>query len=616
MSYFVKVDDYQTYSGHDSEFHYEYNANSGGGQAFLGGKIIDTAGIVASPSELEGLNASFALRVRDSLIDLSDGGNASYIVSPRGAGSQSMKLGVHDKVNPNLLMAAAFMLPKTCGRNMAASISVSPLTTENYWLRSMWLDVDRSENGVTTFIPKDFVFEGGLSKRPGVTAQKDAVTGDQQFFKLEYARRIEDTILLADDDSLPDYALDVLRRYRDVYLGVSAFNYQESVKSVSDLMRHLSFDYSDTYTGYSDPLVFLANLSGRGENASCVAHGGPSEIRQPRNFIFFGAPGTGKSFQLNKLANENFARENICRVTFYPDYTYAQFVGCFKPFGQIAAPLGDEAPASMKSEISYRFVPGPFLDVYMNAVQNPDELYLLIIEEINRANPASVFGDLFQLLDRSDSGRSEYDIAVPAELREYFRVFLPEYATSGHIVDPVCLLSEQGRLTKEARRLSLPPNLYLWATMNSADQGVFPMDTAFRRRWDFRYIGINEGDSGIADIVVEVGKERIFWNELRRNINDLMKRADINEDKMLGPYFVSPAALKSGRFADVFKEKVLLYLFEDAGKLKRKRLFADETASYSELCEQFDEEGVRIFKDIDIACMLAPAESDTEGFED
>ena len=135
MSYFRKISDYRTYLRHDSEFHYEFNANSGGGQAFLGGKIVDTDGNPALPSELEGLSVNFALRVREKLVSLASSGNGTYAVSPRGNGSQSMKLGVQGKVNPSNLVAAALMLPKTCGRNMACSISVSPLTCLLYTSR-------------------------------------------------------------------------------------------------------------------------------------------------------------------------------------------------------------------------------------------------------------------------------------------------------------------------------------------------------------------------------------------------------------------------------------------------------------------------------------------------
>ena len=117
----------------------------------------------------------------------------------------------------------------------------------------------------------------------------------------------------------------------------------------------------------------------------------------------------------------------------------------------------EDGTENAQSEISYGFVPGPFLETYIAAVQNPDTNYLLVVEEINRANPAAAFGDVFQLLDRDSDGRSEYEIAVPREMHEYLRVFLPEYATTAHIQDPERLLSEQLRLKDEVERLSLPP---------------------------------------------------------------------------------------------------------------------------------------------------------------
>lgn len=606
MSYFRKISDYQTYSGYDSEFHYDFNANSGGGQAFLGGRIVDTAGNQASPSELEGLNVSFALRIRDQLVSLESGGNGTYAISPRGAGSQSMKLGVQGKVNPNGLVAAALMLPRTCGRNMASSISVSPLTTDNYWLRSMWLDVDRSGVGVATFIPKDFVFEGGLSKRQGVTTQKDTVAGNQQFFKLDFDRRVEGIIMLADDETLPDYARNALRYFCDVYLGSTDYEYEKGSETVANLMRDLSLDYCDTYSGYSDPLDFLMELSGRDSEPLQVAKAVPQDIHQPRNLIYFGAPGTGKSYELNKLAVGTddeagcFDKGNVTRVTFHPDYTYAQFVGCYKPYSEVKEPKEDEPVGKIEEEITYRFVPGPFLETYIKAVQNPGVNYLLIVEEINRANPAATFGDIFQLLDRKPDGTSEYEVAVPIEMRNYLKVFLPEYATNAHIGDSVRLLSEQMRLKSGCERLSLPRNMYIWATMNSADQGVFPMDTAFKRRWDFRYMGINDGSSKLDGVAVPVGKpvRMVSWDALRRGINKVLLDAGVNEDKLLGPFFISPSRLRdTAHFTQTFMDKVLLYLFEDAAKTKKSKVFSIEgNATYSDICEDFKVRGELAFK--------------------
>ena len=152
--------------------------------------------------------------------------------------------------------------------------------------------------------------------------------------------------------------------------------------------------------------------------------------------------------------------------------------------------------------------------------------------------------------------------------------------------------------------------MFIWATMNSADQGVFPMDTAFKRRWDFTYLGIDDSDEDIRGKYVVVGskeQQRIEWNELRKAINEFLASEKINEEKQLGPYFIArsivvPAddgdEIDSKRFCDVFKHKVLMYLFDDAGKQKRGKLFegsAKGQSRYSKICEAFDEQGIGIF---------------------
>lgn len=300
---------------------------------------------------------------------------------------------------------------------------------------------------------------------------------------------------------------------------------------------------------------------------------------EPRNLIYFGAPGTGKSYELNKLAEKCFPEGNVTRVTFYPDYTYSQFVGCFKPMTEPAAGDGTKG-----TTITYRYVFGPFLKTYVEARKHPDQSYLLIVEEINRANPAAVFGDVFQLLDRRADGCSEYSVATPEEMRNQ-------------------LICELGENASDANQLAIPSNMYIWATMNSADQGVFPMDTAFKRRWDFRYMGINEGEDAdiggtpLSEIEVLCGDRKIVWNDLRHAINQFMLSDDlrVNEDKLLGPFFIAPSSLKGDRFNRVFKDKVLLYLYEDAGKMKRSRMFRHELKTYSEICDYFDEHGEGVF---------------------
>lgn len=628
MAYFSQIDSYKTYEGQDADFHYDYNGNSGGGQSFLGGQFLLNGGLT-SPAALNGMTAAFSVSYRDQdglchSVNLDTDERYMYLITPRGQGSQNMKLGLQDKIRPSLLLPAFLMLPSTCGINMAGSLEVSPLVKNNYWLRSMRLDC--SLDGSSLFlVPKDFVFGGGRKKGPD-----GKPVGDASFFKLDFEKRINDVIRLADSAvGLDTDIVNQIDYFGNLYRGHIAFEYDIANANINRLMAATAQQFPTLYSGYGDPLpTLMAFALGNETMSSPEMH--PRPIRAPRNLIFFGAPGTGKSYQLNRLAHDSFDDSRIRRVTFYPDYTYSQFVGSFKPVTRYADPKDDEPTIKEKPYISYEFVPGPFLSTYISAVQNPGENYLLIVEEINRANPAAVFGDVFQLLDRNSSGHSEYGVAVPKEMEDYLHVFLPEYATSAFINGPTALLAEQERLANEERRLSLPPNMYIWATMNSADQGVFPMDTAFKRRWDFRYMGIDEGDHkpmdaydgrSVDDFMVGVGDRRVRWNALRKALNSLMRKAGINEDKLLGPFFLSPSALSddpaavdSGQsvFVSAFKDKVLLYLYEDAGKMRRDRIFAKDGATYSELCRLFDDEGVGVFdlKEDDLEGVFVDSASD------
>ena len=217
--------------------------------------------------------------------------------------------------------------------------------------------------------------------------------------------------------------------------------------------------------------------------------------------------------------------------------------------------------------------------------------HLLIVEEINRANVAAVFGDIFQLLDRDESGVSEYPIHASEDIKNY-------------------LAKELGGNPSDFTEIQMPDNMFVWATMNSADQGVFPMDTAFKRRWDFTYLGIDDNDNDIQGKYVVVGtkeQQHIEWNSLRKAINEFLAEQKINEDKQLGPYFIARDIVvpKNGSneidskwFGDVFKHKVLMYLFDDAGKQKRTKLFEGSSKGqtrYSKICEAFDEQGIGIF---------------------
>lgn len=308
-----------------------------------------------------------------------------------------------------------------------------------------------------------------------------------------------------------------------------------------------------------------------------------------RNRVLFGAPGTGKSYTIKKEAKELIGENNeddYERVTFHPDYAYAHFVGTYKP-----VPSKD---SQGNDTITYAYVPGPFMRVYVKALKNSRNAnvrpFLLIIEEINRANVAAVFGDIFQLLDRGDDEVSEYPIQASEDIKVY-------------------LAKELGGRPEDYTKIRIPDNMFIWATMNSADQGVFPMDTAFKRRWDFTYLGIDDNDEKIRGKYVCLAddkSQKVEWNKLRKAINHFLAKEKINEDKQLGPYFISRSIvvptdgdeIDCDHFIRVFKNKVIMYLFEDAAKQKRAKLFEgcfQDSTRYSEICREFDANGIGIF---------------------
>lgn len=373
------------------------------------------------------------------------------------------------------------------------------------------------------------------------------------------------------------------------------------------------------------------------------------------NRIIFGAPGTGKS---NKLARETKGFASYERVTFHPDYTYANFVGCYKPImvrnsngavsdtnKEVVSLLTDNTKSAQEKydllyekfkndgltrlpillglytdevfktrkldgtdavgdnsvernhgkalrpyvalfsdvnaneEIAYRYVPGPFTRILVKALQDPEHAYLLLIEEINRANVAAVFGDVFQLLDRNEFGKSEYPIQISEDMKQYLQEKL-----NGFVKDTI----------------ELPSNLYIWATMNSADQGVYPMDTAFKRRWDFEYIDIDNKDEKINDFWFNVAGKQYHWNSLRKAINDQLTEIGINEDKLMGAFFVSKhiiASADNDKFIKAFCNKVIMYLFEDAARQKHSKIFdlGNGKVRYSKLCADFYKKGISVF---------------------
>lgn len=342
---------------------------------------------------------------------------------------------------------------------------------------------------------------------------------------------------------------------------------------ISVIHRDNIIDYIDKYDNrpylIDDLLVELDKPETNDEDSE-QSVGADNEYlsRFPRNRILFGAPGTGKSYKLNEDREKCFTDDNYERVTFHPNYSYAQFVGTYKPKPKFRTD-GTEY-------VSYEFVPGPFLRTWIDAQNSiksgSNDNHLLIIEEINRANVAAVFGDVFQLLDRKIDGTSEYEIATSEDMREY-------------------LIKEHGFTINEVATIRIPHNMYIWATMNSADQGVSPMDSAFKRRWNFEYIGIDEEKSKIAGKKITLNPYgEIEWDMLRTKINDRLTQPDlnINEDKLIGPFFLSEKEIKSDSIDEIFKSKLLMYLFEDVLKHRKGKLFRTELNTFSKIIDAYN----------------------------
>lgn len=287
--------------------------------------------------------------------------------------------------------------------------------------------------------------------------------------------------------------------------------------------------------------------------------------------IFYGAPGTGKSYKI-KAQLEGVSKENIFRTTFHPDSDYSTFVGAYKPTkgkrplyglnGGLTVRLNDGGDLS-EDVITYKFIPQAFLNAYMRAYQTEDKVYL-IIEEINRGNCAQIFGDLFQLLDRDENGLSEYSIKADADLK----AFLEDE------------LGEDNPGIKDGE-LCLPSNLYIYATMNTSDQSLFPIDSAFKRRWDWEYEPIKYKNT---DWKIVIDGTEYSWTSFQRKVNDKILSATSSEDKMLGDYFVNPS---DGVITEkVLLNKILFYLWNDVCKDGEGDIFKiseTEEVTFSEL---------------------------------
>jgi len=264
----------------------------------------------------------------------------------------------------------------------------------------------------------------------------------------------------------------------------------------------------------------------------------------PLQQIFYGAPGTGKSHEVMKLTGEWISEgeekdlPNVFRTTFHPDTDYASFVGCYKPTMKPTS-KEEKTLTGKDEEIVYEFVPQVFTDAYVYAYNNSDQPTYLVIEEINRGNCAQIFGDLFQLLDRK-GGVSEYKIKADKDLTNYL----------------IGILGEDSEGIKDGK-LCLPANLNILATMNTSDQSLFPMDSAFKRRWEWEYVPINYGtDVKSGTFEITIGEKAYPWVEFIKHVNEKIFDLTQSEDKQLGNFFIKHSVDEKE-----FKSKVMFYLW-------------------------------------------------------
>lgn len=287
----------------------------------------------------------------------------------------------------------------------------------------------------------------------------------------------------------------------------------------------------------------------------------------PSNILLYGVPGCGKSYYVEQNYESKVQEGFTIRVVFHPDYTYSDFVGQLMPVLKEVPNAQEEEKKEEK--LQYEFVPGPFTKIIKTAYAEPEQKCLLIIEELNRGNAPAIFGEIFQLLDRKDDGESKYGI-YNADIAE--KVY-----------------------GDKNKSIKLPPNLTIVATMNTSDQNVFTMDTAFQRRWQMKHIpnrftGDSLDDKTIKHVAKHLPNSDISWGVFAQTVNKKMHTANLGfggtDDKSLGVYFATDNDLDD---AERFAEKVLKYLWDDAFKLGRQALFSNCSEGLSSVIEAYED---------------------------
>ncbi len=361
----------------------------------------------------------------------------------------------------------------------------------------------------------------------------------------------------------------------DIYSCVHTKELQDIIDSLNNNEEFKQYEKTGSYQ-YSNALKTYMRFLCAKEIFSNEA----KKVKLPSNLtlqqIYYGAPGTGKSKTIKDLT----FGESVIRTTFHPDSDYASFVGTYKPITEEVTlrdcygkkVIDDDTKEVVKEErIAYKFIPQAFLEAYVEAWKKlgSSKKQFLIIEEINRGNCAQIFGDLFQLLDRNEYGFSDYPIVADKDMQKYLeKEFEGWEITNKDEINQLYGEANMVNLIMKGERLVLPSNLYIWATMNTSDQSLFPIDSAFKRRWDWKYVPIREGrdkeTNAPLNWYINTGDKQYNWWSFISKVNKLIGSLTNSEDKKLGYFFCKA---KDGEIdADLFVSKVIFYLWNDVFK--------------------------------------------------
>ncbi len=404
---------------------------------------------------------------------------------------------------------------KTFGRNVLGCDSDSDLEVPNIFIKSCMLIGDLTN--------KEFAY----------------ILGQMEFQNLELADVLLDLVIMRKQNK--EVSLNErTRKWADPkpILALADWGVLTTESHGNSKVYNLNKELLDKYSEQIAKLRIRNTYSNRSNNDSTTA---TETSSSPLQLIYFGTPGSGKSYKVQQSL-EDVSEDNVFRTTFHPDSDYASFVGCYKP-------------SMHGSDITYEFTPQVFTNAYVQAWKKQAEAteqgleqaekVFLVIEEINRGNCAQIFGDLFQLLDRNEDGTSTYKIRADQDLANY-------------------LMKELGENHDGIKggNLRLPANLHILATMNTSDQSLFPMDSAFKRRWDWEYVPIDYSDNvDSGQFTISIGDKKYLWVDFLQKVNVRILSATDSEDKQMGNFFIKHSVEEKE-----FKSKVMFYLWHEVCK--------------------------------------------------